>query len=110
MFELAVADVRRLVETSPRAHLHLADAFVLEQHPALEHVHELHLAIVRVPFAVRRLARPRADHVRHHLAARRALDAEVAVFEVAAQSAAREPRALQMRDVEPFGVSFCRHV
>ena len=110
MFKLAVADVRRLVEAAAGLHPHFADALVLEQHPALEHVHELHLAIVRVPFAVRRRAGPRADHVRHHLAARRALDAEVAVFEVAAQPAAREPRALQMRDVEPFGVSFCRHV
>jgi len=110
MAEFAVADARRLEEAASRPHLHLADALVLEQHPAFEHVHELDLAIVRVPFAVRRLARPCTDHVRHDLAARGALDAEVAVLEVAAQAAAREPRALQMRDVEPFGVSFCRHV
>jgi hypothetical protein len=61
-----------------------------------------------VPFAVRRLARPGADDVRHHLAARRALDAEVAVLEVAAQPAAREFRALQMGDLEAHAAGILR--
>ena len=110
MSELAVADVGRLVEAAAGFHQHLADALVLEAHPPLEHVDELHLAVVRVPLAVRRLPGARADHVRHHAAARGALDAEVAVLEVAAQPAAGELRALPVRDVEPFAVSFCRHV
>jgi len=98
--DLAVADARRLVEAAAGLHHHPADALVLEQHPALEHVHELHLALVRVPFAVRRASGARADHVRHHLAAGGALDPEVAILEVAAQAAAREFRALQVGDAE----------
>jgi len=86
VLELAVADSRRLVEAAPRLHLHLADALVLEQRPALEHVHELQVAVVPVPLAVRRLGRAGADDVRDELAARGAPDAEVAVFEVAAQA------------------------
>jgi len=90
--DLAVADSRRLVEAGPGLHAHPADALVLEHRPALEHVDELHVAVVAVPPAVRRLARARADHVRHHLAASGAPDAEVAVFEVIAQAALRELR------------------
>jgi len=87
VLELAVADSGRLVEAAARLHLHLADALVLEQRPALEHVHELQVAVVPVPLAVRRLGRAGADDVRDDLAARGALDAEVAIFEVAAQAA-----------------------
>jgi len=106
--DLAVADARRLVEAAPGLHHHPADALVLEQHPALENVHELHLAIVRVPFAVRRASGARADDVRDHLAAGRALDAEVAVLEVAAQPAAREFRALAVGDVEAHRAAILR--
>jgi len=104
--DLAVADVRRLIEAAAGLHAHLPDACVLEQHPTLQHVDELHFAVMRVPFAVRRLPGTRADHVRDHLAARGALDAKVAVFEVGSQAATRELRAVQVRDVEAFGVSF----
>src|SRR5437764_6323360 len=100
MLELAVADARRLVEAAPRLHHHAPDAFVLEEHPALQHVDELHGAIVVVPLAMRRLARPRANDVRHHSTLARALDAEVAVLEVAAQAAARELSILAVRDLE----------
>ena len=110
MANLAVADARRLVEAGAGGHPHAADALVLEHGRALQHVHELQLAVVPVPLAVRRLARARADHVRDHLAARGAPDAEVAVLEVGAQAAASELRAVQVRDIESFGVSFCRHV
>jgi len=106
--DLAVADARRLVEAAPGLHHHAADAFVFEQHPALQHVDELDFAVVRVPLAVRRLARPRADHVCHHLAAGRALDAEVAVLEIAAQPAAREFCALGMGDVEAHDAAILR--
>jgi len=101
--DLAVADERRLVEAASRLHHHAAYALVFEQHPALQDVHELHLAIVGVPFAVRRFSAPRADHVRDDLAAGGALDAEVAVLEIAAQAAARELRALEMGDAEAHG-------
>src|ERR1043165_2124710 len=110
MADLAVADARRLVEAGAGLHGDAADALVLEHRRALQHVDELHVDVVPVPVAVRRLARTGADHVRDDLAARGALDAEVAVLEVAAQPAARELRALQMRGAEPFAVSFCRHV
>jgi hypothetical protein len=96
-----VADPGRLVEAASRFHLHLPDAFVLEQHPALEDVDELHFDVVRVPFAVRRLAGACPDHVRDYLAAARALDPEVAVLEVAAQAPAAELRAFQVADLEP---------
>jgi len=86
VLELAVADSGRLVEAAACLHLHLADALVLEQRPALEHVHELQVAVVPVPLAVRRLGRAGADDVRDDLASRGALDAEVAIFEVAAQA------------------------
>src|SRR5688572_29828237 len=99
---------RRLVEAAAGLHLHLADALVLEQHPAFEHVDELHLAIVRVPFAVGRLARSGADHVRDDLAARRALDAEVAILEITAQAAARELRLLAMGDAEAHRAGILR--
>ena len=92
MPELAVADARRLVEAAAGLHHHAPHALVLEEHPALEDVHELQLAVVRVPFAVRRASGPRADHVREDPAAGRAPDAEVAILEVAAQPAARELR------------------
>src|SRR6185295_19530969 len=100
MADLAVADARRLVEAAAGAHGDLAGAFVLEFDPALQHIDELHAAVVQVPLAARRLARPRADHVRHDLAARRALDAEVAVLEITAQSAARESGAPEMGDAD----------
>src|SRR5258708_31960212 len=85
--ELAVADARRLVEAAAGFHHDPAEAFVLEQHPALQHVDELQPAIVPVPLAVRRLAGAGADHVGHHLAAGRAPDAEVAVLETASPPA-----------------------
>jgi len=100
MLELAVANARRWVEAAAGFHRHLADAFVFEQHPALQHVDELHVDIVVVPFAVRRLAGTRADDVRHHLALGSALDAEVAVLEVAAQSASLELSIVAVRHVE----------
>jgi len=87
VLELAVADSRRLVEAAARLHPHLADALVLEQRPALEHIYELQLAVVPVPLSVRRPGGAGADDVRDDLAARGALDAEVAIFEVAAQAA-----------------------
>ena len=100
MPDLAVADVGRLVEAGAGLHQHAAEAFVLEQRPALQHVDELHAAIVHVPFAVRRFLRAGADDVRHHLALGRALDAQIAILEIAAQAAALELRALQVIDVE----------
>jgi len=102
--DLAVPDPRRLVEAAAGFHHHLACAFVFEQYPTLQHVHELQLAIVSVPFAVRRLAGPGADHVRDDLAARRARDAEVAVFEVAAQAAAQKSAAFKMRNAQAGSV------
>jgi len=108
MLQLAVPDARRLVEATARLHQHASDAFVLEQHPALEHVHELHRAVVQMPLAVRRLPGARADDVGDDLAPRRALDAEIAIFEIAPQAAAREPRALQMfyleMTIHPAGI------
>jgi len=86
----AVPDAGRLVEAGTRLHLHLADTLVLEHGRALEHIDELHLAVVPVPLAVRRLAGSRPDDVRDHLAARRPPDAEVAILEVGAQSALNE--------------------
>jgi hypothetical protein len=63
---------------------------------------------VRVPFAVRRLAGTGADHVRDDLAAGRALDAEVAIFEVAAQPAPLEFRSLAVGDVEAHRATILR--
>src|SRR5262245_29304052 len=103
MRELAVADARRLVEARARAHRDVADALVLELHPALQHVDELDVAVVGVPLAVRCLPRPGADDVGDHLAARRAFDAEVAVLEVAAEAAPHEPRLGAVADVEALG-------
>src|SRR3954470_12148818 len=100
MLELAVADARRLVEAAAGFHHHFADALVLELHPALEHVDELRLAVVRVPLAVRGFAGARADHVRHQLSAGRTLDAQVAVFEVAAQPAPLELGGFCVTDAE----------
>jgi len=106
--DLAVADARRLVEAAPGLHHHPADALVLEQHPALQHVDELDFAVVRVPLAVRRLAAPRADDVGDHPASSCAPDAEVAILEVAAQPAAREFRSLPVRDAEAHGATILR--
>src|SRR3954467_3511244 len=106
MPELAMADARRLVETAPGLHHHAPDALVLEQHPALQHVDELHIGIVAVPFAMRRLAGSRANDVRDDLALRRALDAEIAIFEVAAQAPALELSIACVRDVEAGHGSF----
>ena len=100
MLELAVADARWLVEAAPRLHHDAPDAFVLEKHPAFQHVDKLHGAIVVVPLAVRRFTPASADHMRYHFATGRAFDAEVAVFEVAAQATARELSILAVRDVE----------
>src|SRR5258706_13706205 len=55
---------------------------------------------VVMPFAMRRLARARADDVRDHLALGRALDAKIAVFEVVAQAALLELSILAVRNVE----------
>jgi len=96
--DFAVADSGRLVEAAARLHFHQADPLVLEYGRALEHVDELQPAKVPVPLAMRRLAGPGADHVRHHLAAGRALDAEVAILEVGAQSAPHEFRPRLVAD------------
>jgi len=90
--DFAVPDAGRLVEATARLHHHLADALVFKHGRALEHVHELHPAIVPVPLAVRRLAGPGPDDMRHRLAPGRALDAKVAVFKIGAQSAPHEFR------------------
>src|SRR5258706_6460325 len=108
MTDFAMADARRLVEAAAGAHGDLADVLILEFDPALQHVDELHAAVVQVPLAARRLARSRANHVRDDFAARCALDAEVAVFEVTAQPAAREFCALAMGDVEAHAVEILR--
>src|SRR5205809_5673037 len=100
MPELAMADARRLVEAAARLHHHTPDPLVLEQHPALQHVYELHIGIVAVPFAMRRLAGPRADDMRDDLALRRALDAEIAILEVTAQAPALELSIPCVRDLE----------
>ena len=55
-----MADPGRLVEAAARLHPHLADALVFEQRPAFEHIHELQVAVVPVPLAMRRLGRPGA--------------------------------------------------
>jgi hypothetical protein len=102
--DLAVPDARRLVEAAARFHHHLADAFVFEQHSAFQHINELDLAIVHVPFAVRCLAGPGADHVRDDLAARGAPDAEVAVLEVAAQAAPQKSAAFKVRNAQAGAV------
>src|SRR2546425_12322113 len=88
-----MADARRLVEAAAGLHQPFADALVLEPPPAFQHVDELHRDVVVVPFAVRRSSRPRADDMGHHFPLGRALDAEIAVFEVTAQSAPLEFRA-----------------
>ena len=100
MPDLAVANIGRLVEAASGFHHHFADAFVLEQGPAFQHVDELQPAVVSVPLAVRRLLRPRTDHVRDHFSPRGAPDAEVAVLEVAAQPTARELRVREVRHME----------
>jgi len=100
VLDFAMADARRLVEAAAGFHHHFSDTFVLEQHPALEHVDELHVRRVVVPFTMGRAARPRADDVGHDLALRRALDAEIAVLEVVAQAAPLEFSALEVTDVE----------
>src|SRR5258708_28468715 len=100
MADLAVLDARRLVEAAARLHHHPADALVLEQHPPLEHVHELQIAVVAVPFAVRSLAGTGADDVSDDLAARGALDPEVPVLEVASQPAPQKRRAFEMRNAK----------
>jgi len=101
--DLAVADARRLVEAGARLHGDAPDALVLEYRRALQHVHELQLAVVPVPLAVRRFSRTRADDVRDDLAAAGALDAEVAVLEVAAQAATAEFGAFQVGDAQAHG-------
>src|SRR3954470_9250727 len=106
MPELAMADAGWLIKAAPRLHHHAADVLVLEEHPALQHVHELHIGIVAVPFAVRLLARSRADDVRDALALGRALGAEIAIFEVAAQAPALELSVACVRDVEAGHGSF----
>src|SRR6267143_3803317 len=103
VLELAVADARRLVAAAAGLHPHSSDAFVLEQHPALQHVDELHGDVVVVPFAVRRFSGARADHMRNGLALGRALDAEIAVLEVATQAAALEAGAFAMTHSEASG-------
>ena len=93
MRDLPMQDARRLVEAGAGLHQHLADPLVLEADPAFEHIDELRMAVVHVPFAVRRPAGARPDHVRDQLAARSATDTEVAVLEVVAQPAPFELRA-----------------
>src|SRR5262245_4642793 len=95
-----MTDARRLIEAAAGFHHHSADAFVFEQHPALEDIDELHVGGVIVPFAVRRLAGPRANDMGDDLASGRALDAEIAILEVVAQAAALEFFVFAMRDVE----------
>src|SRR4051812_12939735 len=95
MRELAVPDARRLHEAVAGLHHDGLGALVFHLHPALQHVDELQLYVVLVPVSVRRFARARADDMGDDLVRARSLDAEVAVLEIAAQPAAREPGLLE---------------
>lgn len=83
--DFAMPDAWRLVEARSRLHQNFANAFVFKFGPALQHIYKLHVAVMPVPFTVRRFARKRANHVAHHFASRGAVDAQVAILEVAAQ-------------------------
>lgn len=83
--DFPMPDARRLVEARSRLHQNFANAFVFKFGPALQHVHELHVAIMPVPFTVGRFAGQGTDHMAHHFSSRGASDAQVAILEVAAQ-------------------------
>src|SRR5258706_9846843 len=101
-------DARRLGETRSRLHQHRAGTLVLHLHPASDHVRELQAAVVIVPVALRGPAGPGADHVSSPLARGRALHAEVAIFEIAAQAPPRELGARRVADEDALCLSCCR--
>ncbi len=100
MGDFDVTDTGRLVHAGAGLDPDLADAFVVELDPALEHIEQLHLQVVSVPAAAAVLARLGADHVGADVPAGRRLDAEVAVLEEGPEPLALVLRILQVRNGE----------
>jgi hypothetical protein len=78
--ELAVTDVRWLMDTCPGLEAYYALAFILELDPALEYVDKLELGFMKVGLARKLLARRGTDDMRVHASLRSGLDSEVTVL------------------------------
>src|SRR6185312_15139181 len=76
---------------------HLADPFIAELHPALQHVVHLEIKVVLVPAEAAMRGGLGADDMRQHLAAGCGADAEIAIFEAGSEAALLEDRVLRMR-------------
>src|SRR5208282_2834280 len=105
MVELGVADAGRLVHAGARPGDDLAHPFVVELHPALEHVIHLEVELVLVPAEAAMVALLGADDMGHGAAAGRLVDAEVAVLEAGSQAVALEDGVLGVgcRELELLG-------
>jgi hypothetical protein len=63
MLDLAVLDACWLMDARSRPEQHLANALVLEPHPASQHINHLEVEVVPVPFSRGFLSRPSPDDV-----------------------------------------------
>src|ERR1700730_812338 len=100
MRHLGMADARRLMDARAGLGGDLADALVVEFHPAAQDVIHLEVEIVLVPAEAGMAARLGADDMRHGAPAGGGGDAEVAILEAGSQPAIAEDRLLGMRGGE----------
>ena len=98
MAQLGVADAGWLMHAGAGFQKDVADAFVVELDPALQHVHQLEGHVVMVALADGRRAGNRPDHVRNDRAVGGVQDAEVPVFEEGPEPAPHEGRLVGMAD------------
>src|SRR5262249_25615467 len=91
-------DSGRLVDGRARLQLVLAEALILEDRPALEHVDELEVERVGMARRVGVMAGLGADHVRADLAVRQLVEPERAVLEERSQAVRPERVRPQMID------------
>src|SRR5882762_524487 len=96
MRQFDMPDPRRLVHAGAGLERDLSNAFVAELHPALEHIHQLKLNFVMMPFRLRMRPRLGTDDVGKHQAIGGVAYAEIAVLEERPQAVVLEFAGLEM--------------
>src|SRR5690349_402986 len=86
MLDLAVLDACWLMNARSRPEQHLANALVLEPHPASQHINHLEVEVVPVPFSRGFLSRPSPDDVGIEPPGSRLSDPKVTVLEERSQA------------------------
>jgi hypothetical protein len=98
MPQFGMADAGRLMDAGAGLQQHVADTFVVELDPTLQHIHQLEGDVVMMPFAERRRPRNRADHVSDDRAVGRIENPQVPIFEERPETSSLECRVACVAD------------